>query len=147
MLYECNVLRMKILKYGLLLSAMIMLLIVIPYAILTVETDWYDLVLLLLILSLLDLILFVFFFKYTSKLKYVAIGRIRLIVEEDGQEIEYSWLDVEQITLYRFWKIYKLKLKEKEEIYFTPYGVVTLLTGDESDMGVIINKMKRELSI
>jgi hypothetical protein len=82
-----------------------------------------------------------------DKLKYVAIGKTKLIVKKEGEEVEYSWLDVKSITLNRFWSLYKLKIKDEDEIYFTPFGMTWWLTGDNSDMGVIINKMKRELSI
>jgi hypothetical protein len=36
-----------------------------------------------------------------DKLKFVAIGKTKVIIKKNGMEIEYTWLDVEEITLNR----------------------------------------------
>jgi hypothetical protein len=105
----------------------------------------------LLIASIFPLIisgLLITIFAYVKdKLKYVAISKMKIIVKRHNKEIEYSWLDVEIIELNRFWGLYYLKLKNEDEFYFTPYGMTTWLTGDDSEMGTIIDKMKKELNI
>jgi amino acid permease len=85
--------------------------------------------------------------RYRDKWKIVAIGKTKIVIDENNGETEYGWLDVEYIHLDRFLRYYTLKIKGRDEILFTPYGFVNIFTGDESDMGVIINKMKKELSI
>jgi hypothetical protein len=87
------------------------------------------------------------FILLKDKLKFVIIGKSAVIVKVDGKEKEYRWLDVEQINLNRFFGVYKMKIKNEDVIYFTAYGFVSWLFGDLSDMGEIINKMKRELDI
>lgn len=112
-----------------------------------VISDHPDLWLDMLFPFLFTVLLLVLFFNMKNKLKYVAIGKSKLIIKKNGQEIEYNWLDVEKINLNRFFGLYRLKVKNEDVVYFTPYGMTTWLTGDNSDMGVIINKMKKELQI
>ncbi len=87
------------------------------------------------------------FMVWLRKLRQVAVGRMKLLVQEKGIEKEYSWLDVEFINLNRFLRLYELKLKGKDSLYFLSYGHVSLLMGDLSEMGDIINKHKKDLSI
>ncbi|MEQ8534676.1 MAG: hypothetical protein RIB86_22680 [Imperialibacter sp.] len=77
----------------------------------------------------------------------MCIGKSKILIADHRKEYEYTWLDVEEISLDRFFCIYKLKIKEKPHIYFSSYGAVTWLFGDVSDMGMIIEKMKRELDL
>ncbi|MEQ8811259.1 MAG: hypothetical protein RIE59_19465 [Imperialibacter sp.] len=81
------------------------------------------------------------------KFKIVCIGKSKILIADHRKEYEYTWLDVEEISLDRFFGIYKLKIREKPHIYFSSYGAVTWLFGDVSDMGMIIEKMKRELDL
>jgi hypothetical protein len=87
------------------------------------------------------------FMVWSRKLRQVAIGRMKLLIQENGVEKEYTWLDVEFIDLNRFTRLYELKLKGKDSIYFLSYGRVSLLMGDSSEMGDIIKKHKKDLSI
>jgi len=142
MLYACNFPKLIILKY----SPLFIAIVLIINAISNIENhsdSWIFSIIPLVMVVLLITI----FFRVKNKLKYVAVGKIKIIVKKNEKEIEYSWLDVESIILNRFWGLYNLKIKGEEEIYFTAYGLVTWLMGDESDMGVIINKMKKELQI
>ena len=82
-----------------------------------------------------------------SKYRIVAISRGDITVDENKSEVEYPWLDVENIELNRLIGLYKLKLKGRDTIYFTPYGFVWWLAGDQSEMGQIISKKKKELDI
>jgi hypothetical protein len=78
----------------------------------------------------------------------VAIGKMKIVIEEkNGIDQEYSWLDVEYISLDRILGYYTLKLKNRNEILFTPYGFITIFFGDQSDMGYIIKRMKKDLNI
>jgi len=100
------------------------------------------------VLAFISLISCIYYFKKSrSKWKIVALNRMRVVVGEGKWEKEYTWLDVKSISLNRFLGVYKLKLKNGEEIFFTAYGRTYLLTGDSSEMGVIIDKMKRDLSL
>jgi len=144
MLYECNLPRLVIMKYSPLVSGLLLLFGFIPQVI----GDNPDYTLLDIIFPVIIAILFLaLFFNIKNKLKYVAIGKSKVIIKKNGQEIEYNWLDVEKIKLNHFFGLYELKIKNEDVVYFTPYGMTTWLTGDNSDMGVIINKMKRELQI
>jgi len=76
-----------------------------------------------------------------------CISRSRILVEENKEDVECNWSDEEFIHLDRFLRLYSLKLKEQKVFYFAPYGWVSLLGGDTSEMGQIIHKMKLELDI
>jgi len=143
MLYESNWFRLQSLKYTPLIAALCFLFLVYPIINSDHSNWWIDLVTTLFFsVSFLAL-----FLKIKDKLKFVVIGKTQIIIKDKGSEQEYNWLDVEEIKLNRFLALYKLKIKNQESIYFTPYGLTTWLAGDLSDMGVIINKMKKELSI
>jgi hypothetical protein len=134
-------------KYGPLLVALLLLFGFIPQVIRDHPQDWPEIQLDLTLPLIISLLLLAIFLKIKNWFKYVAIGRTKIIIKKKGQEYEHTWLDVEWITLNRFLGLYELKIKNEDKIYFTPYGRVSWLTGDESDMGVIITKMKHELSI
>lgn len=87
------------------------------------------------------------FLRQKSKWKIVALNRLRIVVGTGKAEKEYSWSDVESISLSRMLGIYTLHIKNGEEILFSAYGQTNVFTGDTSEMGVIINKMKRDLSL
>ena len=101
-------------------------------------------ILLILVFSSLFLLIF---FLLKDKYRNICIGRNKITIDENKTETEYGWLDVESINLDRFLGLYHLKLKGRETILFTSYGTVTWLTGDTSEMGQIIEKMKSELDI
>lgn len=144
MLYESNWLKLQSKKYTPLVMGLFILCWIFP----VLKTDHPDWWIGLIFLVAISSVPFAIFFKMKNKLKFVLIGKTKLIIRSDGIEEEYNWLDVERITLNRFVGLYKLKMKDKEEpIYFTPYGTVLWVTGDESDMGIIINKIKKELQI
>lgn len=147
MLYECNLPRLLMMKYLPLMSGLLILFGFIPKVIGDYPDSYPDILLDMAFPFLIAILLLVLFFSIKDKLKYVAIGKSKVIIKKNGQEIEYNWLDVETINLNRFYGLYKLKIKNEDVVYFTPYGMTTWLTGDNSDMGVIINKMKRELQI
>ena len=147
MLYECNVPRMLMLKYGPAAVALLLLFGLIPRLIIQHSGDTLELLSGISFPGAIVIGLFVLFVKAFEKLKYVAIGKAKVIVKVRGKEAEYTWLDVEEISLNRFLALYRLKMKNEEVFYFTPYGSTTWLTGDDSDMGVIIQKMKNELQI
>ena len=143
MLYESNWFSLQSLKYTPLLLGLLNL--TLMYSIIKEDGAdfWFPLIGIVIVSS----IFFLLFLLIKDKLKFVIVGKTKLIVKEKKQVREYSWLDVEQIKLIRFLKLYKLKLKDEEAFYFTAYGVVSMWVGDLSDMGVIIEKMKKELSI
>lgn len=147
MLYECNFPRMLALKYGPVAVAMLLLFGLIPQLVINHSGDAVDLLVGISFPAAIVIGLLILFAKALEKLKYVAIGKSKIVVKRKGKEVEYTWLDVEKISLNRFLSLYRLKLKNGDEIYFTPYGVTTWLTGDDSDMGVIIQKMKNDLQI
>jgi hypothetical protein len=134
-------------KYLPLMGGLIILFGFVPQVISDHPDMWPNILFDMAFPLIISILLFGLFFNTRDKLKYVAIGKSKVIIKKDGQEIEYNWLDVERIKLNRFLGLYKLKIKNEDEIYFTPYGMTTWLTGDDSDMGVIINRMKRELQI
>ena len=78
-----------------------------------------------------------------DKWRIVAISKTKIIIDENKEEKEFNWQDVESISLNRFIGCYKLKIKNRDEIFFTPYGLINPFTGDQSDMGQIINKYKK----
>lgn len=129
------------------MCALIILLGFIPQVIDDHPDLWPDILLGMAFPFLIAILLLALFFNMKDKLKYVAIGKSKVIIRKDGREIEHNWLDVEAINLNRFLGLYKLKIKNEDAVYFTPYGRTTWLTGDDSDMGVIIYKMKKELQI
>jgi hypothetical protein len=147
MLYECNVPRLLIYKYGPLVFGLVILFGLIPKVLADVQDISSELLIALTFPLIISGLLIAIFFNVKDKLKYVAISKMKVIIKRHGQEIEYSWLDVERIELNRFWGLYYLKLKNEDEFYFTPYGLTTWLTGDNSEMGAIIDKMKKELQI
>ena len=134
-------------KYLPLMGGLLILFGFIPRVIGDRPDLWPDILLDMVFPLLIAILLLILFFKMKDKLKYVAIGKSKVIIKKNGQEIEYNWLDVETINLNRFFGLYKLKIRNEDAVYFTPYGMTTWLTGDNSDMGVIINKMKSELQI
>lgn len=142
MLYECNRRRFFFLKFGPLLFSLAFFLTVI-FAI-TKEDPDYPGAILLAVSSGLFFALHSFTYK---RVRLVTIGNMKIIVKEANGQHEYSWQDVESIVLDRFFGIYTLHLKNKEAIYFPPYEGVTWFFGDQSEMGAIISKMKRELDI
>lgn len=102
-------------------------------------------VVLLLALSVAGLYLFV---RLKPKWKIVALNRMRIVVGVGKDEKEYSWLDVKSIDFNGLTNVYTLNLKTGQEIYFTAYRKVLFFWAeDTSEMGAIINKMKRDLSI
>ena len=147
MLYECNMFRLLTLKYSPLIVVLVVIVFIRELINSSRADSWPEMLPVTILLVLVGSLMFVLYFKIKDKLRYVAIGKSRLIINRNGKEIEYTWLDVESIELNRFFRLYKLKIKNEDVVYFTPYGLTTWLTGDESDMGVIINKMKNELQI
>ena len=143
MLYESNWFNLQFLKYAPLFLGLSILTLMYPIITDGEGNSWFALI----VVGMLSGIFFLIFFLIKDKLKFVIIGKTKLIVKESKQVKQYNWLDVEQIKLIRFLKLYKLKLKGEEVFYFTAYGAVSLWFGDLSDMGVIIEKMKKELSI
>ncbi len=135
------------LKYLPLMGGVLILFVFIPQVIGDQPHLWPVILLDMAFPFLIAILLMVLFFSMKNKLKYVLIGKSKLIIKNNGQETEYNWLDVETISLNRIFGLYKLKIKNEDAVYFTPYGMTTWLTGDNSDMGVIINKMKKELQI
>lgn len=147
MLYECNYFRLMSLKYSPLLFAAAISLGVVPSIVREQGGAWPDSLISIVILLLISVLFILLFFLIKDKLRYVAIGKSKLIVRKNRKEFEYNWLDVEYIRLNRFLALYKVKMKSEESFYFTSYGMVTWLMGDNSDMGAIIERMKRELSL
>lgn len=90
---------------------------------------------------------FYVFYRQRPKWKIVALNRMRIVVGTGKAEKEYSWLEVDSISLSRLMSIYTLHMKNGDEILFTAYGRTNLFTGDTSEMGDIINKMKRDLNL
>jgi hypothetical protein len=148
MLYECNKLNHFIHKYfPLAVSGLLFVLTIRPFLV----SDRVEPSVQFLLMTLIPLIfsgsaLYVFF-RQRPKWKIVALNRVRIVVGTGKAEKEYSWLDVESISLSRILGIYTLYIKNGEEILFAAYGQTNLFTGDTSEMGVIINKMKRDLSL
>jgi hypothetical protein len=144
MLYECNYPKLLFFKYGLVVFPLL------PFlglaAELTQDQSWPHVFGAILIPLAFGVCLYIGTSGFRNRFKYVAIGKDKIIVKKKNGEVEYNWLDVERISLIRVWSLYELKLKGEEKFYFTAYGD-TSFTGDLSDMGVIINKMKRELGI
>ncbi len=146
MLYECNYPKFLMKKYGPLLFGLFIP-IMTANLVINASVAWPESVIVVMVPLIVSIVLIYLFFKRRDKLRYVAIGKSKIIIRRDGKEMEYNWLDVESISLDRFLGLYELKMKNEEEIYFTPYGFTTWLTGDDSDMGVIINKNKRDLQL
>ena len=147
MLYECNHPRLLMIKYSPLAGVLVILFGFIPQVVRDHGYAWPDILVCVAFPITIAILLIILFLYLYNKLRYVAIGKSKIIIRKKGQEVEYNWLDVERLTLNRFFGLYKLTIKNEDAIYFTPYGTTTWLTGDDSDMGVIINKMKSELQI
>lgn len=147
MLYESERISYYCYKYGPLYISGMGLYWAISIA-LTSEADVINMVFgvgLLLALSVTGLY---FFIQMKPKWKIVALNRMKIVVCVGKDEKEYNWLDVRSIDLNRITSVYTLNLKTGHEIYFTAYGKVLFPWGeDTSEMGVIINKMKRDLCI
>jgi hypothetical protein len=143
MLYESNWLRLQSFKYGPLFLGVSNFTFI--YSIIKEDEPnaWFALI----SVSMISVIFFLIFFLMKDKFKFVIIGKTKLIVKEGKHSKEYGWLDVEQISLIYILKLYKLKLKDEDPLYFAAYGFVSLLTGDTSEMGAVIQKMKKELEI
>jgi hypothetical protein len=142
MLYECNKPRFLFLKYGPLLFSLIF-----SSGIFTVITDKDPNIPLGIFIAIISGLLFMLFIFTRNRVKFVSIGTTKLVVKEAHGSREYSWLDVESISLDRILGIYTLHLRNAKAIYFPPYGGATWLFGDQSEMGAIISKMKKELDI
>jgi hypothetical protein len=134
-------------KYGPLAIGLLLVLGLIPQLIVYHSGTLAELLTGITVPAIISILFFVLFFHLKDKVKYVAIGKWKIVVRKDGKEVDHSWVDVEEISLNRFTGFYKLKLKNEAELYFPAYGTITWLTGDDSDMGVIIQKMKNELDI
>jgi hypothetical protein len=143
MLYESNWLRLQSFKYGPLFLGLSNFTFIYSIAKEGRPNAWFALI----AVSMISVIFFLLFFLMKDKFKFVIIGKPKLIVKDGEHSIEYGWLDVEQIKLIHFFKLYKLKLKDEDPLYFATYGFVSLLTGDTSEMGALIEKMKKELAI
>jgi hypothetical protein len=101
-----------------------------------------------IILSLLPgIVLIILFIHFYKILRFVTLGRAEIFIRIKGKDEKFDWMDVEEISLNRFFGLYYLKIKGMDAVYFTPYGGVTWFFGDLSDMGALIDKMKRDLDI
>lgn len=143
MLYECNKPRYLFLKYGPLFFSVLVFSNI--YSIIASKDSNYLVGLSFVgIVSGLLLLLFIF---TKNRIKFVSIGKTKLVVKQNNEQREYSWLDVESIVLDRVFGVYTLHLKNEKPIYFPTYEGTTWFFGDQSEMGAIIAKMKKELDI
>jgi len=143
MLYDCNRGKYYSLKYSPLIIGLLLPLNIFSL-IRTDNPEWWVDLILFVIVSIICLIIFLL---VKDKLKLVAISRKKIVIEIGGMEKDYEWIVVEEISLNRFWGVYKLKVPDQDAFYFTAYGFVSWLGGDMSEVGDIINKKKRELNI
>lgn len=148
MLYESNKATYFISKYTpLAVSALLLINVIYPFF----SSDLYErsaeFYLMTIMLLTLSTLAYYIFFKLKPKWKIVALNRWKIVVDEDHGEQEYTWLEVEAISLNRLLAFYTLRFKNGREIFFKPYGLINIFTGDTSEMGVIINKTKRDLSL
>jgi|JI9StandDraft_2_1071091.scaffolds.fasta_scaffold53942_5 cell division protein FtsL len=142
-MYQAGSISFYLIKYFSLALGLLSLLISLYKDWMSGTTEWLD-TFISLIVCIVGVLIYIVWLR---KLRQVAVSRMKLLVEEEGIEKEYSWLDVEFIDLNQFTRLYELKIKNKDSIYFLPYGHVSLLMGDQSEMGDIINKHKKDLSI
>lgn len=94
----------------------------------------------------------VLYFYLQSTLKRVAVGKHKIVVMQRKNKIEFRWPEVKSIRLLPFFNLYKIVLKEDNQIiYFFPSKNIEpaydLLAQDTSKMGSIVSKRKRELGI
>ncbi len=93
------------------------------------------------------IVLIILFFHLNKVLRFVTLGRTEIFIRIKGNDQKFDWMDVEEISLNRLFGLYHLKIKDMDAVYFTPYGRVTWFFGDQSEMGALIDKMKRDLDI
>lgn len=147
MLYESERISHYCYKYGSLYFSGMGLYWAISIA-LNSEIDVINLVLGVVLLLALSVTGLYFFVRLKPKWKIVALNRMKIVVGIGKDEKEYSWLDVKSIDFNGLTSVYTLNLKTGQEIYFTAYRKVLFFWAeDTSEMGAIINKMKRDLSI
>jgi hypothetical protein len=106
MLYESNKPGYYFNKYGTLLIGLIIIGNSINYLIQnfkTIELNADTIVTSIIIGASLWLCVWIHL-KYKDKWKIVAIGKSKIAIEENNEDIEYGWFDVEYIHLDRFLK-------------------------------------------
>src|SRR5689334_23484442 len=99
MLYECNYPKFLMVKYGPLAFGLLILFGFIPKIISDNPDAWPNILFDMMPLAVISLGMFGVFIALKDKIKFVAIGKTRLIVKEGGKDVEYNWFDVERISL------------------------------------------------
>src|SRR5687767_5083033 len=102
MLYESNWFNLQFLKYGPLFLGLSNLTLIYPIIKKGEANSWFALIAVVMVSGIFLLL----FLLIKDKLRFVVIGKTKLIVKDGKQTKEYSWLDVEQIKLIRFLRLY-----------------------------------------
>jgi hypothetical protein len=97
------------------------------------------------------LCLFIFAF-ITDKIRRVAVGKNKIVIQEGHRNVRFEWPDVKSLEIVPFLNLYRLKVKGKKGfIYFFPSHNIDpafgMLTKDTSKMGEIVQKRKKEYGI
>jgi hypothetical protein len=105
-----------------------------------------------LIFITLGLVFFYVFLVVNDKVKRVAIGKNKIVVIEGDRNSRFSWPEVKSLKIIPFFNLYKLKLRgKKNPIYFFPARNIDpafgLIASDNSKMGSIVEKKKKEFGI
>jgi len=105
-----------------------------------------------LVFITMGLLTFVFFLLLSDKIRRVAVGKNKIVIIEGDKNIRFSWPEVKSLEIVPFFNLYKLKLKGKKgSIYFFPSHNIDpafgLSTRDNSKMGGIVQKRKKELGL
>lgn len=104
-----------------------------------------------IVFGIIGAILIVLFFSIKGKFAVVEIGNQTITIKQNGEVKTFQWLEIDSISQFQFIfpPLYSLKIKDQTIWFNTEPKFVSVggYTTDKSDMGNLIRKKKRELSL
>jgi len=104
-----------------------------------------------IVFGIIGVILIVLFFSIKDKFAVVEIGNQIITIKHNGDVKTFQWLEIESISQFQFIfpPLYSLKIKDQTIWFNTEPKFISVggYTTDNSEMGNLIRKKKRELDI
>lgn len=104
-----------------------------------------------IVFGIIGVILIVLFFSIKDKFAVVEIGNQTITIKHNGDVKTFQWLEIESISQFQFIfpPLYSLKIKDQTIWFNTELKFISVggYTTDNSEMGNLIRKKKRELDI
>ncbi|WP_339867639.1 hypothetical protein [uncultured Algoriphagus sp.] len=103
--------------------------------------------------GIIGVILIVLFLSIKDKFAVVEIGNQTITIKQNGKVNTFQWMEIESVSQFQFVfpPLYKLTIKDNEKtVWFNTEPNYTSIGGystDNSEMGNLIKKKKRELSL